>query len=79
MTLEIVTLEFPPLVKVTGRMLLLPILTLEKFNVVWLALSVAVAAVTVSVAALLVALPAELVTVTVNFAPLSALVVAGVV
>jgi hypothetical protein len=79
LTFEIVTLEFPPLVKVTGRMLLLPILTLEKFKVVWLGLNVAVAAVTVSVAALLVILPATLVAVTVNCAPLSAVVVAGVV
>ena len=39
-TFEIVTLEFPPLVKATGRMLLLPILTLEKFRVVWLALRI---------------------------------------
>ena len=51
-----------------------------KIQVVWLALSVSVAAaLTVSVAALLVVLPALLVTVTVNCAPLSPDVVAGVV
>jgi hypothetical protein len=78
-TLEIVTLELPPLVKVTGKMLLLPILTLEKFKVVWLALRRVVAAVTVSVAAALVIWPTLLLMVTVNCAPLSAVVVAGVV
>src|ERR1700688_884333 len=56
-TFETVTSELPPLVKTTGRMLLLPILTLEKFRLVWLALSINVAAaLTVSVAALLVVL-----------------------
>lgn len=79
-TLEMVTSEFPPFVKVTGRTLLLPILTFEKFKLDWLALRINVpAAVTVSVAALLVTLPTLLVTVTVNCAPLSAVVVAGVV
>jgi hypothetical protein len=78
-TFEIVIFEFPPLVKETGRALLLPMLTLEKFRLVWLALRTNVAAVTVSVAAALVALPAEFVTVTVNCDPLSAVVVAGVV
>ena len=37
-TFEIVTSEFPPLVKITGRTLLLPILTVEKFRLVLLAL-----------------------------------------
>ena len=80
LTFEIVTFEFPPLVKITGRMLLLPILTFEKFRLVWLALRINVAAAfTVSVAGLLVMLPALFVTVTVNCAPLSAVVAAGVV
>src|SRR4029077_11972972 len=79
-TFEMVTSEFPPFVKITGRALLLPILTFEKFKLVWLALRIKVpAAFTVSVAALLVTLPALLVTVTVNCAPLSEVVVAGVV
>jgi len=79
-TFEIVTSELPPLVKTTGKMLLLPIFTLEKFRAVWLALSINVAAaVTVSVAVLLVVLPTLLVTVTVNCEPLSPVAVAGVV
>lgn len=78
LTLEIVTLELPLFVKVTGRLLLLPILTLEKFRLPVLALRIAVDADTVSVAALLVTLPAPFETVTVNCAPLSADVVAGV-
>ena len=78
-TFEIVTLEFPLFVNVTGRLLLLPIFTLEKFKLLRFALSMAVTAVTVSVAALLVTLPAAFVIVTVNCAPLSADVVAGVV
>jgi hypothetical protein len=79
-TFEIVTSELPPLVKTTGRTLLLPILTLEKFRAVWLTLRINVAAaLTVSVAGLLVALPTPLVTVTVNSVPLSPVVVAGVV
>src|ERR1039457_4083509 len=79
-TVDIVTFEFPPLVKITDRMLLLPILTFEKFRLVLLALRIKEpVAFTVSVAVLLVMLPALLVTVTVNCAPLSAVVVAGVV
>src|SRR5271169_1181549 len=79
-TFETVTSELPPLVKTTGKMLLLPILTLEKFSVVWLALRINVAAaLTVSVAGLLVVLPTLLVTVTVNCEPLSPVAVAGVV
>jgi len=42
-TFEIVTLEFPPLVKTTGRVLLLPTLTVEKLRLVLLALRVSVA------------------------------------
>ena len=78
-TFEIVILEFPPLLKITGWTLLLPILTLEKFRLVLLALSTDVAVFTVSVAALLVILPAPLLTVTVNCAPLSAVAAGGVV
>ena len=78
-TFEIVTLELPALVNVTLWTLLLPILTLPKFKVVTLGLSRNVAALTVSVAALLVVLPAVLVTTTVDSAPLSDVVVAGVV
>jgi hypothetical protein len=43
-TFEIVTLELPPLVKITGSTLLLPILTLEKLRLVLLALRMSVAA-----------------------------------
>jgi hypothetical protein len=72
-------LEFPAFVNVIGKLLLLPIFTLEKFKLAWLAFRIAVAADTVSVAGLLVTLPAAFVTVTVNCAPLSADAVAGVV
>jgi hypothetical protein len=41
-TFEIVTLEFPLLVRMTGRVLLLPILTLEKLRLVLLALRMSV-------------------------------------
>jgi hypothetical protein len=78
-TVDIVTLEFPPFVNTTGRTLLLPILTLEKLRLVLLALRTSVAAFTVSVPALLVVLPAPLVTVTVNCSLLFPVVVAGVV
>jgi hypothetical protein len=79
MTLEMVTLEFPALVNDTGRALLLPMLTFEKFSVVWLGLRRTDDVVTVSVAGLLVTLPEALLTVTVNCEPLFAVVVAGVV
>ena len=79
LTLEMVTLEFPALVKVTPRMLVLPMLTFEKLRLVWLALRRNVAAFTVKVAALLLTLPTLFVMVTVNCAPLSVVVVAGVV
>jgi len=78
-TLDMVTLEFPALVKFTGMTLLLPILTLGKVRVVVLGLRRKVAAFTVSVATLLVMLPAPLVTVTVNCSPLLPVVVTGVV
>jgi hypothetical protein len=58
---------------------LLDTFTLPKLKLVELEFSSDVDAVTVSVAALLVALPALLLTVTLNFALLSAVVSAGVV
>jgi len=67
-TLEIVTLEFPELVNVTPKMLLLPRITFPKGRLVVLGVSIAVAGFTVRTAGLLVALPAELVTVTLNAA-----------
>jgi hypothetical protein len=79
LTFETVTFEFPAFVNITLSMLLLPMLTFAKFRLVALVLSRYVAAFTVSVAALLVTLPALFVTVTVNWAPLSEAVVAGVV
>ncbi len=79
LTFDIVTLEFPALVKVTGKITVLPTSTLEKLRLVWLALRMSVAAFTVRVAALLVTVPVVLVTVTVNSAPLSVVAVAGVV
>ena len=66
LTLETVTFEFPALVNVTPKLLLLPMLTLAKARLVVLALSRDVLAVTVSVAALLVTFPEPFVTVTVN-------------
>ena len=76
---EIVTFELPELVSVTARVLLAPVFMFPKLRLVGLALSKRVVAFTVSVAALLVTLPAELLTTTANSAPVSALVVAGVV
>ena len=62
------------------RVLLLPVFTLPKLRVDVLAVSgPGGTALTVSVATLLVMLPAELLTTTLNCAPLSAAVVAGVV
>src|SRR5271169_3212663 len=79
LTFEILTSEFPALVRFTGSTLLFPIVTLPKLRLVGLAFRMNVAAFTVSVAALLVILPVLLVTVTVNCAPLSDVVVPGVV
>ena len=79
LTPEIVTLELPVFLSVTPRVLVEPVSMLPKLKLVGLALSARVEELTVSVAALLVALPAELVTITLNCAPLSELVVAGVV
>lgn len=78
-TLEIVALELPEFVTVALRELLLPILTLPKFKLEGLALNFAEPEMTESVAASLVTLPAELLAVRVNCAPLSEVVVAGVV
>jgi len=74
-----VTLELPELVIVTGRRLLLPSMTLPKFRLAGLALNRSVAALTVRVALLLARVPRELLMTTENCAPLSAVVVAGVV
>ena len=79
LTLETVTFEFPALVNVTPKLLLLPRLTPAKLRLAVLVLSKRVLVVTVSVAALLVTLPTLLLTMTLNEAPLSELVVAGVV
>jgi hypothetical protein len=79
LTFEMVTFEFPAFVNVTLSVLVLPIVTLPKDKLVGLALSKTVEELTVSVAVLLVALPALLLTTTVNCAPLSDDVVAGVV
>ena len=79
-TLETVILELPEFVKLTGRELLLLTFTLPKLRLVVLGVRApGGGALTVSVAALLVALPAELLTTTVNCAPLSEVVSAGVV
>ena len=77
--LEIVTVEFPALVKVTPSTLLLPVFTAPNGRLVRLAVRRKVAGPTVSGAALLVMLATLFVTVTVNCAPLSEVVVAGVV
>jgi hypothetical protein len=79
LTFDTVTFAFPPFVNVTLSMLLLPMLTFAKLRLVVLALSRSVVTFTVRVAALLVTLPVLLLTVTVNCAPLSEAVVAGVV
>ena len=78
-TPNMVTSAFPALVNVTPKLPLLPMVTLVKSKLVVLAFRSNVAALTVSVAALLVTLPEELLTVTLNEAPLSEVVVAGVV
>ena len=79
LTPETMTFEFPALVNVTLRALVLPVFTLGKLKLVWFGLRMNVAGDTVKVAALLVKLPATFVTVTVNCAPLSEVVVAGIV
>lgn len=79
LTLEMVTLELPEFFSVTPSVLLPLVSMFPKLKLVGLTLSEAVAAFTVSVAALLVTLPPVLLTTTVNCAPLSVVVVAGVV
>lgn len=79
LTLPMETLEFPELLIVAERILLLETFTLLKPKLVMLELSSNVAAFTVKLAALLLTLPTELLTTTVNCALLSAMVVAGVV
>jgi hypothetical protein len=76
---EMVTLELPEFLSVTPRVLLALVSMLPKLKLVGLTLSARVEAFTVSVAALLVTLPEVLLTTTVNCAPLSVDVVAGVV
>jgi hypothetical protein len=79
MTFEIVTLGLPALVSVTFCVLLLDTLMLPNMRLVALQFRMEVAAFTVRSAAVLVALPALFLTATVNRAPLSEVVVAGVV
>jgi len=79
LTFEIVALEVPELVRVALREPVLPVSMLPKFKLDGLTVNWVEALTTVSIAALLVALPAVLLTITVNCAPLLALVVAGVV
>jgi hypothetical protein len=83
LTFETVMLALLELVSVTVWLLLAPTLILPKLNVEGLVVSWLVVAlalpVTVRVAGLLVTLPDALLTATVNFDPLSAEVVAGVV
>jgi hypothetical protein len=80
-TFEMVTVDPPVLVIITGKVLLPPpVDTLPKFKVLLLALLLSCPGeVTVRVAAELVALPAELVTTTLKVEPLSEVAVAGVV
>jgi hypothetical protein len=79
LTFETVTFEFPAFVNVTGSAVLLPTVTLPKVKFVELAFNKTVGELTVSVAALLIKLPALSLTATVNLAPLSEEVTAGVV
>ena len=74
-----VTFELPLFVTFTDFVTLDPMLTLPKLRLVGFSVSSSVGELTVSVAAPLVTPPAELPTDTLNCAPLSALVVAGVV
>ncbi len=79
-TFEIVTLDFPELVRITFWVLVLETLTLPKATLVELLFRREVAAaLTVRMAALLVTLPALSLTTTVIFAAFSDVVVAGVV
>ena len=78
LTFEMVTLDFPEFVNVTGSVLLLPTFTFPKFKLVGEILSKSAAALTVKVAALLVTLPTVLLTTTVNCAPVSEVAGGGV-
>jgi hypothetical protein len=78
-TFEIVTAALPEFVSVTLCVSVLDTLTLPNDTLDELLLSTEGGAFTVSTAALLVPLPALLLTTTVNCAPLSEVVVAGVV
>src|SRR5260370_6466913 len=77
--LVIFLVELSLYVPVAVNCTVFPIPTLGAAGVTAMDCSVAVVPVTVSIAALLVILPTELLTTTSNFAPLSPLVVAGVV
>lgn len=77
-TFEIVTVEVPELVSVTLLVTLFETLTVPSSKLVELLFNWEVGELTVKTAALLVALPALLPTATVNCAPLSEAVVAGV-
>ena len=79
LTLEMVALELPELVKVVLKVLLVPMVTLPKVKLEGFTVNCAEPELTVSVAALLVVLPTELLTVTTTCAPLSEAVVTGIV
>ena len=74
LTLEIVTPELPKLVTVADKVRLLPIVTLPKPKLDGLAARLVDAVLTVSTAPLLVTVPIVLLTLTLNCAPLSAIV-----
>ena len=79
-TCEIVTSELPAFVRIMCWVLLLAMLTLPKFKLLVLELSIRAPVFdTVNEAALLVMLPVLFLTTTVNWAPLSGAVVAAVV
>jgi hypothetical protein len=79
LSFEMVMLELLELVSVTLLLLLAPTFIDPKLKVEGLTVSWLATALTVRVAGLLVMLPEELLISTVNFDPLSAMVVAGVV
>jgi hypothetical protein len=80
LTLEMVTLAVPELVTVAGTVDFAPMVTVPKAKLEGFTVRLAVgAALTVRVALALVTLPAELVTIALKRAPLSEVVVAGVV
>jgi hypothetical protein len=79
LTFEIVTLELPVIVRVTGRVLLLPMFTFPKVKLVGFALSRKVVALTVRVAPWLITVATRLLTTMLNWAPFSDVVSEGVV